>query len=434
MSGWLEALLGKVLNNGVNIPLSKGLNFTGGLTATLNPTTKIIDVTGAGGVGATGPQGDPGATGATGPAGADGADGGTADAAEFQLSLSGTLTDYDLAAACPGIKAGDIVAIVLTGNLTINSIIPPTAGFWCWWGIRDLSGGNFTMTFTDNGAGDPDHNFRTPGSAFGDASPPNFVMGSEEDWTAIGYTQVSLGWRILCKNSAGANVATLASLGGPGYPAPFDNTHSPLAVYNFQVPDGTDSSGNGFNAASGTFWFVETLPQRYALGGTLSRASSDASLRVSGDITVQVIGRYTSAGVAVNPIAFTTAGESDATNTQWLFGITSLHKLRWLQETSAGATDLEFISSNIGVGVGSVVKLDAVRASGVVTFYVNGKAVSPSSSALTAPTGGTTAILSMVCGTGFEMIGAKIVGSALSAAELKAEYNRTMGVGFGSLA
>lgn len=42
--GWLEALLGKVFNSGVSIPLSKGLNFTSGIAASLNPTTKQIDV------------------------------------------------------------------------------------------------------------------------------------------------------------------------------------------------------------------------------------------------------------------------------------------------------------------------------------------------------------------------------------------------------
>lgn len=45
MSAWLEALLGKILNSGVQIPLSKGLNFTGGAVATRNPATNIIDVT-----------------------------------------------------------------------------------------------------------------------------------------------------------------------------------------------------------------------------------------------------------------------------------------------------------------------------------------------------------------------------------------------------
>jgi hypothetical protein len=44
MSAWLEALLGKISNSGVAIPLSKGLNFASGITAALNPSTKQIDV------------------------------------------------------------------------------------------------------------------------------------------------------------------------------------------------------------------------------------------------------------------------------------------------------------------------------------------------------------------------------------------------------
>lgn len=44
MSGWLEALLGKVLSSGVSIPLSKGLNFTGDLVASRNPSTSFIDI------------------------------------------------------------------------------------------------------------------------------------------------------------------------------------------------------------------------------------------------------------------------------------------------------------------------------------------------------------------------------------------------------
>lgn len=44
MSGWLEALFGKVFNSGVAVPLSKGINFASGLTAGLNQTTKQIDV------------------------------------------------------------------------------------------------------------------------------------------------------------------------------------------------------------------------------------------------------------------------------------------------------------------------------------------------------------------------------------------------------
>lgn len=44
MAGWLEALLGSVFSSGVQIPLSKGLNFAANLRAKLNLSTKQIDV------------------------------------------------------------------------------------------------------------------------------------------------------------------------------------------------------------------------------------------------------------------------------------------------------------------------------------------------------------------------------------------------------
>lgn len=44
MSGWLDALLGRIFSSGVSIALSKGLNFTAGLAAELNTSTKVVDV------------------------------------------------------------------------------------------------------------------------------------------------------------------------------------------------------------------------------------------------------------------------------------------------------------------------------------------------------------------------------------------------------
>lgn len=41
---WLDALLGKIRSGGVDIPLSKGINFANGLQAVLNQTTKVVDV------------------------------------------------------------------------------------------------------------------------------------------------------------------------------------------------------------------------------------------------------------------------------------------------------------------------------------------------------------------------------------------------------
>lgn len=45
MSGWLDALLGRLRSAGVELTLGHGLDFKGGVKAALNPTTKFVDVT-----------------------------------------------------------------------------------------------------------------------------------------------------------------------------------------------------------------------------------------------------------------------------------------------------------------------------------------------------------------------------------------------------
>lgn len=172
---------------------------------------------GGGGVGPTGPTGPTGATGATGPTGATGATGATgvgvtgptgatgpagstvSNEHEIQILTPTVWSDFDLAAAAPGIAPGDIVALVLSADLEIDSIIPPTNGFWCWVGIRDQIGGNFTVTVRDrlNGAtGTTANKFRTPSTNTPDTNPINYVLRSEEAWTAIGYTNISDNWRV----------------------------------------------------------------------------------------------------------------------------------------------------------------------------------------------------------------------------------------------
>jgi hypothetical protein len=82
------------------------------------------------------------------------------------------------------------VSIVLQANLTVNSIVSPSSGFWCRIGVRDQSGGNFFLKFVDqdNGAlGTAANQFRTPGQPFG-GSATDFVIQSEEGWTTIAYT------------------------------------------------------------------------------------------------------------------------------------------------------------------------------------------------------------------------------------------------------
>jgi hypothetical protein len=397
-----------------------------------------VGATGATGpAGATGATGPAGATGATGPAGADGADGGAGQSVTFYLTLSGTLSNYDLPAACPGIKTGDKVAIELTGNLIVRTIQIPEPGFWCFWGIRDIDGGEWTMTFED----DPSSplGFRTPGAPESTDVGPDFVMSSGEDWTIIGVTDadaghipsIAGGWRIFCRNSN--FIPSQLSVGGGGIPAPFDNTDSPLAVYNFGVPDGADSSGNGWTLTPSSADFTETLPQTFALrAGEMVRSAFDAGLAVTGDITIEVIGRYISGGTAISPVQFSTAGETLATNTLYLLGLTSNRKLRWFSERGAGLDD-ELLSSGPSVPTNSIVKIDGTRGSNIAKLYMNGK-LQATSGTLNTPTGGTSSFLRIISAGDFEVLRVRITAAEKSAAQIKAAYNATMGVAYGFLA
>lgn len=44
MSGWLDSLMGRIRDAGVDLALGYGLNFGTGLRAVLNPSTRFIDV------------------------------------------------------------------------------------------------------------------------------------------------------------------------------------------------------------------------------------------------------------------------------------------------------------------------------------------------------------------------------------------------------
>lgn len=155
--------------------------------------------------GPTGPTGGTGATGATGPAT-------QLASAEWQYIAGASGAElwdnFSLDTHFPGIKPGDIISIVLQNNLTIDRVIPPAAfpnGFWCILGVRDQSGGNWLLRIHDEvntATGVTGSNqFRGPGSAFGDAAPPNFDIQSEEGWTVIFYTAISNSWRILARTS-----------------------------------------------------------------------------------------------------------------------------------------------------------------------------------------------------------------------------------------
>ncbi len=135
---------------------------------------------------------------------------------EFEVSLSGTLTDYVLPAA---IQPGDTLAVTLTGSATLNSIVPPlgvNTNFWFFLALRDV-GGNFALTIPDVGTFVTGKAFRTPGQPFGGAAV-SYVMSSEEEACVISYSS-TVGvdiWRIIAGTAAQAIDGDITVAGGNG--------------------------------------------------------------------------------------------------------------------------------------------------------------------------------------------------------------------------
>lgn len=234
---------------------------------------------------------------------------------------------------------------------------------------------------------------------------------------------------------------TIAATGGGGNAVPdrFDLTHSPIALYHGEG-DVLDYSGNSLDLTLGTIQYRQVLPNVLGLMSGASspprRSSTDASLSITGDITVQAIVEvYSNPSTSEYIVSFTASGETEATNTLYHFGWSGTGTLRWLSESGSG-TDAQFLSTGtleILPGLGKIYYVAAVRESNVVTFYLNGLPYGSSSGTLSVPTGGSSSVLQVNGGSSFATLGVKIVASALTAAQIKAEYNRTMGVAFGTL-
>jgi len=231
--------------------------------------------------------------------------------------------------------------------------------------------------------------------------------------------------------------------GSTTVPAKFDTTHTPIALYHFDG-DANDYSGNGFNLTSGTATFTQVDPttgrKALYLGNTISRPSNDAALTITGDVTIQVIAKMvgTPSGITTAFLSFTASGETLATNTMYQLGFSGVSDLRWIHESGAGAADSILLATDAALMPFSPFTIGyfaAVRASNVVTIYFNGLPYGSPSGTFTAASGGTSAVLTInpSTATTFICLGAKIVNSALSAADIKAEYNRTMGVAFGTI-
>ncbi len=223
-----------------------------------------------------------------------------------------------------------------------------------------------------------------------------------------------------------------------GVPARFDTTHAPVGLWNF---DGTlnDSSGNGLNLTGSSVVYRQLMPNYRGVvsATTLGRAVYDALLAIPGDVTIEAILRMRLVPSNAHIVYFgaaTTTVEAD--NTQYQIDLETEAILQWFSQSGANVGAVFNATSTVESlpSIGELFMVQTTRIANVVQAYLNGLAFGSPSSALATPTGGTNGKLTLMTGTNPpEYYGLKIIASGLTAAQCKAEFNRTLGVWAGQL-
>lgn len=345
----------------------------------------------------------------------------------FPVVMSGLVSDFALPA---GFRSGDTLMVQLTGDCIVDGIAAPPGGqpgFEIKWVMYDSTGAGspWKMIFRDIdfSVSNPLNGIRTPHETDGGTREgPDFILGpSEEEAATLVYGgATSLNWRI-----TGSTWQPLIRR--------FDNTHSPLVRYDFDRSL-VDLSGNGRDLTGTGQVFREVWPGIFGLvGGSAARTVHDAALTLPGDVTLLQLCVMRAVPAAAGVVTFSAAGGVEAGNAQYQIRLTDQDNPDWFSQHGVAITDSFASAGDFLPQLGVPFSLIGRRAANVVTFFANGRQVGAPSGALTTPTGGTTSLLAYRSfGTNPpELFGAKIVGSALTDAQIRAEHNRTLGAAFG---
>jgi len=236
----------------------------------------------------------------------------------------------------------------------------------------------------------------------------------------------------------------------PRLAKPFDTTHNPVGLWNFNESL-SDLSGNGYTltASTGT---VRYCPLLSGLGGALFGTATGlyynvggSLLSITGDMTLEVMVQLGAvlSGTSDAIVCYssnTAVNSNDNAN----YGITlnATNKYggyRYFHQHTT-LTTAQYSPTDIGVDYELPVLIGFTRISNVIQFYRNGLPVGTASSALTAPSGGSNSRLRIGSLTDSSELlagiigGVKIIPSGLTAAQMKVEYNKTFGPSLGYVA
>lgn len=223
-----------------------------------------------------------------------------------------------------------------------------------------------------------------------------------------------------------------------------DTTHNPLGLWQFNG-NLNDSSGNGktLSVGAGTARYGDISPQLKGLyfDGSTRVQITDASFRLVGDMTIEMLVFIQTIGANTAPILISCMDSGETNTTNYLYSIYAVNPgyfLQYFYETGAG-NNFSYSNTTGSIPMGEVFHLAMVRQSNVVSFYINGKLNGAASSTLTSPDTPGTQILYIggnvqdVSFTG-ALASVKIINSALSQPQIEAEYNRTLGNLYGKTA
>lgn len=250
-------------------------------------------------------------------------------------------------------------------------------------------------------------------------------------------------------SGAGGPLTISASTNAVGEIVLHDTSFSPVGLWQFNQSL-SDSSGNAFtlsvDAGSATYGVMDQRLYGIRLGSCRLKRAYNALLHQVGNMTIGMFLMFEQQPTG-EPIVTFTAGVDDTSSTYNYnyqialspTGTTSVITDRvptWFSEHGVGVNDFYTVTGLNLPPPGEVFHLMVTRTANVIQFYVNGTAFGPASSALTATDGGSVSELFVggVGGvgianvlTGTMLASLVIIPSALTAAQVKAEYNRTLG-------
>lgn len=224
---------------------------------------------------------------------------------------------------------------------------------------------------------------------------------------------------------------------------PHDTTFSPIGLW--QLSGSLTDTGSGATAltANSVTQYAELWPALKGwdgLGGNgfHSTAVSPAALALTGDMTIEAFVRspdnLRGLGSKRSIICFdTNAGGSSVSNILYSIGISTGGFPEWIQQHGSNVSDTYTLTTDIFPS--GLFHLAVTRTSDVIQMYVNGVPLGAASGTLTTATGGSGSSFRFGTQGGAPLAVAlaslKVIGSALTAAQVKAEYNRTFGPVFG---